>query len=262
MEWINELPELLEPVKDKILETKRSFIEIIPAEGAPERPWKSRFGGNPYLPKDTAWPVSPEGQQLFFLAQINFAEMPPLSPFPSKGILQFYIDDDDLYGLSETDLFKQDYFRVLYFPEVIEDPAKLTADFSFLRSFEDLPVYPGQSFGMEFHLGEECVSVSDYHFPLHFGEGFFAGFGEAQWEIFEWYAHEVSSEGHKVGGYAHFAQQDPRRAEDNLVLLFQMDTDAEMECMWGDMGTAKFFISEQDLKDLNFSRVMYYWDCF
>ncbi|HMQ90406.1 MAG TPA: YwqG family protein, partial [Flavilitoribacter sp.] len=81
-------------------------------------------------------------------------------------------------------------------------------------------------------------------------------------EIFEWYAHEVSSEGHKVGGYAHFAQQDPRRAEDNLVLLFQMDTDAEMECMWGDMGTAKFFISEQDLKDLNFSRVMYYWDCF
>ena len=50
--------------------------------------------------------------------------------------------------------------------------------------------------------------------------------------------------------------------EENLILLFQMDTDAEMETMWGDMGTAKFFISEEDLSRLDFSRVMFYWDAY
>ncbi len=64
-----------------------------------------------------------------------------------------------------------------------------------------------------------------------------------------------------MGGYAHFAQEDPRQ-DNHLMLLFQMDTDAEMEAMWGDMGTAKFFISEKDLSQMDFSRVMFYWDAY
>ncbi|MDE5859478.1 MAG: DUF1963 domain-containing protein, partial [Oscillospiraceae bacterium] len=31
--------------------------------------------------------------------------------------------------------------------------------------------------------------------------------------------------------------------------------------MWGDMGVANFFISENDLKNLDFSKVAYNWDC-
>ncbi len=262
MEWTSEIPELLKPFEAAILETKQPFIEIIPAAEAPGKPWQSRFGGQPYLPAGTEFPVSPEGRHLFFLAQINFAETPALQLFPRKGILQFYINDDDLFGLGEDDLFKQEYFRVLYFPEVSENPSALVRDFSFLREYGDLPVYPDQSFGMDFNLKEEFAPVTDHQFGERMGDQFFARFGESQWEVFDWYAHEISAEGHKIGGYAHFAQEDPRRPSDGLILLFQMDTDAEMESMWGDMGTAKFFISEKDLQNLDFSKVMYYWDCY
>jgi uncharacterized protein YwqG len=44
-------------------------------------------------------------------------------------------------------------------------------------------------------------------------------------------------------------------------LLFQMDTDDEVGIMWGDSGVANFFIIEEDLKNKDFSRVLYNWDC-
>ena len=31
--------------------------------------------------------------------------------------------------------------------------------------------------------------------------------------------------------------------------------------MWGDAGVANFFISEQDLKNKDFTNVVYNWDC-
>ena len=37
--------------------------------------------------------------------------------------------------------------------------------------------------------------------------------------------------------------------------------DGEDEIMWGDCGVGNFFISSDDLKRLDFSRVLYTWDC-
>ncbi len=253
------IPEELLPYKDQLLDTRQPFIEIIPDEAAPEKPWQSCFGGQPYLPKGTEFPKDAEGRHLFFLAQINFAEVPELAPFPTQGILQFYIADDELFGLNLDDPTQQNHFRVLYFPEVVEDESKLQSDFSFLPEYGDLPVYPGTSFAMTFEILREVVPVSDYHFFQHFPENFFEQFGEKRWEIQGLYQDEVTAEGHKIGGYAHFAQEDFRNPENPLLLLFQMDTDVEMECMWGDMGTANFFISEADLKNRDFSKVHYLW---
>lgn len=261
MEWIKELPEPLLPFREKLLDTKRQFIEIIPTMDPPQKLWQSRFGGVPYLPLDNDFPTSTDGEHLFFLAQVNLAEAPHLPPFPAQGILQFYIFDDAYFGMHPEDPFRQDRFRILYFPEVVQDPARLQQDFSFLRAYDELPVYPQLTSGMSFSLEEEIVPVTDRHFDASLGPDFFKQFGELQWPLYNYYGEQASSEGHKMGGYAHFAQEDPRVDED-MILLFQMDTDAEMESMWGDMGTAKFFISEKDLSKSDFSRVMFYWDAY
>lgn len=257
-----ELPEILLPFKEKLLATLQHFIEIIPTEEKVLKPWQSRFGGNPYLPLESSFPTTPDGETLFFLGQINFGETPALAPFPETGIIQFFIFDDQLFGQDTEDPFSQTGFRVIYFPEVIEDEGQLQADFSFLRKYGDLPVYPGECFGMEFSLEKELVPIEDNAFNQLMGSDFFEQFGEEQWPLYEMYNTAVSSDGHKYGGYAHFAQEDPREAENPYVLLCQFDTDNDIESMWGDMGTAHFFIKEDDLKAKDFSKVWFHWDCY
>jgi uncharacterized protein YwqG len=100
-----ELPEILLPFKEKILATLQHFIEIIPTEEKVLKPWQSTFGGNPYLPLESTFPTTPDGKALFFLGQINFGEAPPLAPFPETGIIQFFIFDDQKFGLDSEDLF-------------------------------------------------------------------------------------------------------------------------------------------------------------
>jgi uncharacterized protein YwqG len=261
MEMSYYLPEEILPFKDQLIESKTEFVEIEPVEEDDIKLWNSKFGGQPYLPKDIPFPTTPEGEELFFLAQINFAEMPPLAPFPEKGIVQFYINDDGRYGQNDEDPFAQDYFRVLFFEEVVEDESQLRTDFSELREYFDLPVYAENCFKMVFEKSNEIVPVTDYRFQKYFSADFFEQFGETQWDVYGMYNESVSAEGHKIGGYAHFAQEDPRSEENPLELLFQMDTDVEIESMWGDMGTCNFFISAEALAKKDFSKVMYHWDC-
>lgn len=45
------------------------------------------------------------------------------------------------------------------------------------------------------------------------------------------------------------------------MLLFQLDSDDDLDVIWGDMGIANFFIPPDDLARAEFSRVVYHWDC-
>ena len=79
---------------------------------------------------------------------------------------------------------------------------------------------------------------------------------------------ETSGFGHKLGGYPAFTQEDPRdvsnRYSDYQRLLLQMDSIGTNghEIMWGDSGVCNFFITEGAFKALDFSKVMYNWDCY
>ena len=53
---------------------------------------------------------------------------------------------------------------------------------------------------------------------------------------------------------------DPRNDEEHDVLLFQLDSE-EGSVMWGDCGVANFFINADALKRMDFSDVLYNWDC-
>jgi uncharacterized protein YwqG len=256
------LPPAMEPFREQLLQTKQTFIRATAQKSRSTKLWESKVGGQPYLPKGVSWPTAPDGRELFLLAQLNFAEMPALPPFPSTGIVQFYINDDDLYGMDFDEGENQDSFRVLYHAQVTRDEAALQTKFPMLRDYDDLlPHHPDESYPLTFALAEEVVAITDYQFDQHFGADFFRQFGEKEWDIMDEFGKSVRPQGHKIGGYAYFTQDDPRRREDPMLLLFQLDSDELMDLMWGDMGVGHFFIREKDLVAKDFSRVLYDWDC-
>lgn len=256
------LPTALEPHRSAILATKQPFVRVLSQPARPLALWESKVGGLPYLPKGMAFPTASDGRELFFLAQINFSDLPALPPFPTQGMVQFYIQDDDLYGMDFDDGENPDTFRVLYHPNVVRNDAALQTKFPVLRDYDDLlPHHPEESYPLKFALAEEVASVTDYQFFEILGQDFFQQFGEKEWDVMEEYGKMVRPQGHKVGGYAYFTQDDPRRASDPMLLLFQLDSDEPMDLMWGDIGVGHFFIREKDLVARDFSRVLYDWDC-
>ncbi len=256
------LPKELRAFEETIRSTAKPYIKIIPQKNTETSWWQSKIGGRPYLPKDAEYPTDLEGNQLLFLAQINFEETPSLPPFPDEGILQFFVFDDPFYGLNLNDPFSQDGFRVVYYRDLIEDDTQLITNFSFLREFLPDPINTKVSFPLQFRFEEEFVPVVDFNFEKLLGPDFFYQFGEKEWEIWEDYNQLFRSAGHKLGGYAHFTQEDPRDDQSLYSqLLFQLDSDEKINCSWGDLGIVNFFIDPQDLLARDFSKVFYNWDC-
>ena len=255
----------LEPLRATIEATLQPFIKLIPhhpQEVSQLTLWQSKIGGLPYFPKNQPYPTNNRGRPLFLLAQLNFAEIPSLKGFPTTGILQFYIADDDFFGLDFDRQTSQQNFRVLYFPEVTpylepsdQNEGHLITDFSFLPEPQYFPL--STSCALQFEAGNEPVGISDYQFEKYFKEFDESLYGE--------YAQYFSGNGHKLGGYASFTQEDPRTflIEGELYrLLLQLDTDDSIDMMWGDCGVGNFFIKDEDLQNLNFSNVLYHWDCY
>ena len=114
IEW-NSTSAQLQSYTDNILHTVKQSIEMTLAPSLDLTLWQSKFGGSPYLPMGQTYPKSESGDNLQLLAQINFAELPENTQYPSTGILQFFINPfDDLYGLDFDDQQKQDGFRIIF----------------------------------------------------------------------------------------------------------------------------------------------------
>jgi uncharacterized protein YwqG len=263
MNTLTNIPPELEPFRKQIEQTVVPFIKIVPNPAASIiKPWQSKIGGFPYLPLHTEFPTDNEGRELFFLAQINFSELPAFPSFLQTGLLQFYIHDDCAYGCNYLDKKDQNRFRILFLTEIDKDRNRYQKDFSWLRDYGDTPIDGQREIPLKFELSEEAVPLSDHRVVRFLGESFFDQFAERKWEIMERYSVAIHSDGHKMGGYAHFTQQDPRYLEGDMELLLQIDSDPEIGCMWGDMGLGNFFINKADLLQRNFSRVLYSWDCY
>lgn len=262
-----ELPNELLVYREKIEATIKPFIEIKAKAENNLRLWQSKVGGLPYFPKGLQYPADSKGQAMFLLAQINFGETPKLESFPEKGILQFYISgESDVYGACFESPARQDDFKVLYLPEVTENEGLLVTEFDFLPKPDLLPIEKQCS--LTFSLKHAPLPVGDYQFEpkiLNLSPKSKHKIYSEYQRVYEEYEKLFPSEGHKLGGYPYFTQNDPREfdtyAGENYNLLFQMDSDAKAGIMWGDSGVANFFISEKDLLNRDFSGVLYNWDC-
>jgi uncharacterized protein YwqG len=130
-----ELPPEIEKLRDTIEATIKPYVEIRPTPNAQTTLWQSKLGGLPYFPQGLEYPRSPDGNYLYLLTQINFAEVPPLENFPTQGILQFYIGDDEFYGCDFNNPTQQLKFRILYFPEPKRDVSQIIEKFALETRF-------------------------------------------------------------------------------------------------------------------------------
>jgi len=258
------LSPILEHFRTDIEATIKPAIELIPEKNHSLTLWQSKLGGLPYLPKKRHYPHDNQGNPLYLLAQINWHEVPQLTDFPSKGILQFYIAAGDTYGLDFDNPKQQNGFRIVYFPEVETDETQLISDFSFLPPPTALP-FGDISSALQFKKVYLPVDPSAYEFEHSLEPKILAQLTEAEQEdLLEEYGEKLGAQGHKLGGYPYFTQEDPRSLladGHDYQLLLQIDTDDNLGIMWGDAGVGHFFIKTTDLRKLDFSQVLYNWDC-
>jgi len=249
---------LIENEGETIAASTKPYVDIELTKARDLSPWASKVLGNPYLPKNVNIPRSSNNKPLYMLAQINFEEMPRLDPFPTSGLLQFWIASDDLYGLDIENTTKQDGFRILYYPQLINDQDFNDATKSELDENGFYPFLDGTTnLAISYSLDEMPPTLTGYHFEKIFGD--------RPQHFIDAYATTFADGGHRIGGYADFTQCDPRSESSVLAdkehLLLQIDSDADAGIWWGDGGTANFFISDTDLRQKNFSDVLYTWDC-
>ena len=110
-----------EDIKKIVLDIlEKNKIPTIKIEVSDDKPnlFQIKFWGLPYFPKDKEVPRDKENRQFTLLAQINIEELPENNIYPMKeGILQFWILNDDVYGLDFDKLLGNGY-KVLYYKDI------------------------------------------------------------------------------------------------------------------------------------------------
>ncbi len=231
--------------------------------------FESKVGGTPYIPKDKELPRDGRDRQLRLLAQIDCENLKTLPDFPHKGLLQFFIADDDIWGLDE-----ENGFAVLYYEDVDRSvtEGECKSKVEPIDPDEIYMPFDGES-GIEFTPKKMSMTREDYRYD-GFARKMLADEGEENIdndlfdEVFNNYNNDDDDYGysnHRIGGYPYFTQYDPRNEDSKeTILLFQLDTDYKEDkdiVMWGDCGVGNFFISPEDLKKRDFTNVLYNWDC-
>jgi uncharacterized protein YwqG len=265
------LPKELEIYRKQIEGTVKPYIKIS-ASKRKTTIFQSKFAGNPYLPKTIDYPKDLNNKPMKLLAQLNFEELPMLEvkEMPKQGILQFFISaEDDVMGMDFDDMTSQNNFKIVFHPHVEKDESLLITDFSYMTDL-DTEYFPIQDeSALTFSVDYEPVFIEDYKIDKLLGEtvnlSLEVSDGDNMKELWEIYSDTFLGDGHKIGGYPYFTQGDPRgsqkRYTDHDILLLQIDSDDDNGIMWGDSGIANFFIKKEDLLNLNFSNVIYNWDC-
>lgn len=254
----------------------------------------SKFGGFPYWPKDKldSYPHSSDGRDLplTMLAQINLSELPENDVFPQTGMLQFFV-----FNGMDTEPFK------VVFHKEIEDPVIFSSsepivptslmpwEIEITRKSGKKEKVPNPfwgdygfpisgEFALEFSKRCDYANPTENCFETEFKKAAkelgipvpddldtYSVLPERVYEEFYNYAG-----GHKLLGRPYFVQYDFRKDEDESeILLFQIDSlwsdtgeQDENHCiMFGDAGTANFFIDKENLKKLDFSNVYFDWQC-
>ncbi len=240
----------------------------------------SKIGGTPYIPKDASLPQNAKGQDLRLIAQINLEELEG-DIFPIKrGVIQFWALPDTMYGQDMQKPIAQDNSRIVYYPsiEACYTKEELEAKYSSLtEEVGEFPFNLADCFKLEAREEKCFLPIADFHFNEIFLEEYkkhdpscdYSSF----WDLLEDDEDEEIEEifndrrisGHKLLGYPDFAQEDPRKNSkyEDYILLLQIDSDriGNKSIYWGDNGVANWFIHPEDLKNKDFSKVLYTWDC-
>ncbi|GCE46378.1 uncharacterized protein YwqG [Thermosporothrix hazakensis] len=230
----------------------------------------SKIGGNPDLPSDTPWPTW-NGHPLPFLAQIRLADLAPCDPtheLPHHGMLAFFYDPShNEYPIPP------ERFRVLSYPSSAglyratptEEPSLCFPPCA-LTYTSSVTLPPPESSELAcIGLPMEAFFYPEQPEKLEQAAG-------AYEELITYLDHEEhEAPRHQLLGHPYQIQgdllQECVRDTDyqgpptDWRLLFQLDTDATAEMMWGDCGAIYFYILKRDLAARDFSHVHLILQC-
>ncbi len=194
-------------------------------------------------------------------------------------MLQFFLANDDVYGLHYHDEIRQKNWRIVYHEKIDTNMnAELVEGLGIPTDTENQKYYSPVLKSCVFHLVKKETWITSTHsdafdaLTLELAEELFGEteadfgsdvFGDEQFTlILEEDSHNKNSQ---LLGHPFFTQEDVREEGSRYdTLLFQLDSetvDEEEITMWGDCGVGNFFINIEDLKRLDFSDVLYNWDC-
>lgn len=250
----------------------------------------SKVGGVPYVPVGTAAPTNGSGQNLGLIAQINCSELPTNDIYPETGILQFWLDPhEDLWGLNLDDPTSQQKTRVVYYPTLdTPDSGVGTAVTELIvnNPQDDLywPVSGRHGYGLiaKSQSNEEWIFDGRPHseFTRIWNDMYPEQLIASIWDLrkFDGGADTIktlrdmtgtpeSYTHHKIGGYPLFEQRDPRDGDaaltqytvNLLTLISRVESGSHEGIMWGDMGTANWMVTSHQLKNRDFSKVLFEW---
>jgi uncharacterized protein YwqG len=233
---------------------------------------KSGLGGWPNLPPDFVWPMK-DDRPLDFLASIDLSELSATHQFdwlPASGRLVFFYDEEQPWGMYREDIGG---WKVVYVepdsgavrtdhPDLSEKP-KRSVSFKLLN----IPPSPLSEMARPFNL--TLAEVSIYSKRL---DAFFDG-----------------QPTHQIGGYPDLMQCDDMRVACEFAnrecfdwdkphtkhpryeefaqgaadwrLLLQLDTDDDVDFLWGDSGKIYFWVRKQDARKKDFKNVWLSLQC-
>lgn len=281
-----------EAIKEFIKQKTGKITYNLEAEfSAEDDIFSSKIGGMPYWDFAKDYPTDVWGNKMTLLCQLNFEENEFSDELlPQTGIMQFFIaEKNDVFGINFEDYTTQNNWRIIYHETIDKSVTP--------RQIEKLGITrpPNPELYYQYFCSSPiikpcklkfCQTVSYMHEDdPNFNKVLSAAVKELSGEDFEGtlddllgknsvYSAQIrllikNTENHLLG-YPWFIQNDPR--EDmpeqeaeyfDTVLLYLDSTAADGQIMcWGDGGTCNFLINSQALKNRDFSKVIYYWDCF
>lgn len=277
-----KVEKLISLLKEKT--AKNGYKLVIDEEQTPSI-FDSKLGGIPYWDLTKEFPKDSTNQNMQLLAQINFEQITSNnSDLPQKGLLQFFITAQNTdYGVDFSNPTEQNNFRIVYHEQIdtsvtVETINKLNIPQGYgtnstpIQQECFIKIEPTTTYiqTSDSHFDETfCACVKEI-FKIDWDEDYQSFFRDKS--IFKDkndYARQIfqalNNKHNIILGNPSFTQEDPRSNEDKSIydtLLLQLNSYSNSDyIMWGDTGIGNFFINSNALKEHNFSKVLYNWDC-
>lgn len=252
-------PQIVDTIANQILTSSLRSATVFRRQSYPAAFLESKLGGIPFLPESCDYPRNAyNGAPMRLLAQINFSQIRAASPFPSKGLLQFYITDDKHLGMNLDNPSEQTTFKIIYHKSVDNS----------LKSFRPSSFPQYEEHFLSFNHRKDSISVHDCEFneavksaaASVYPENSVFEFEGLKKLINERISSLISYPGCKIGGYPSTTTSDFRLSKkaylEYNILLLQIDDDLSASSNLTNK-KAFFFIKLQDLLRLDFSNVIY-----
>lgn len=262
-------PRDLEPL---IAPLASPALRVVDVDG----PTLSYLGGSPLLPPGVEWPVW-NGKRLTFLARLSMAEMATVRAIPwlqnSGALLFFYDTDSQPWGFDPVHRGGAAVLAVpdapLLGPEedVTIGEGRLPRQFVGFTPIMSLPSWERPEV-QELELSEEELELLDEltsrpfgGAPKHQVGGHPTPIQGDQMEV----ECQLASHGIPVGdpsGYLGPAAEELKLGAAEWRLLLQLDSDDQLDLMWGDGGKIYFWVPEAAARRGDFTATWLILQCY